>query len=69
MKLRKINESRYCDEETGTYFRFLFDVSDDKAERMIRTDMECFLSQYPAEDYFGGDRLILDLGPVNPPAA
>jgi hypothetical protein len=68
MKLRKIDSHRYCDDETGTYFQFpLFDLSQQEAEKWIRADMECFLGQYPSEDYFGTDRLILELGRSVPP--
>jgi hypothetical protein len=67
MRLRKINERRFCDDETGTYLRFLFPVSEAAAERMILVDRDCFLSQHSSDDYFGGDRMILDIGPVDPP--
>jgi hypothetical protein len=62
MKLRKINEQRYCDDETGTYFHFGFDAAPEQATEMIQTDMRIFLSKYPTDDYFGTDRWIVNVG-------
>lgn len=68
MKLRKIDSHRFCDDDTGTYFQFpIINLSQEEAEEWIRADIECYLGQYPSENYFGTERLVLKLGRIDMP--
>ena len=63
MRLRKINSRRYCDDETGTYFDFHFDVTPEKAKELIETDLRCFLLNGGLlENYHGTERWVVNLG-------
>ena len=69
MKLRRIDMQNYVDDETGTYFYLpLHDVDNfEQAEAMIQMDIDCYLGQYPAEDYWGTRRTVLPIVHLDPP--
>lgn len=62
MRLRRINEQRYCDDETGTYYDLWEKVSLEEAADLIEKDRKIYLSKHPGEDYFGTNRTVLRLG-------
>jgi hypothetical protein len=62
MKLRKINARRYADDETGTYFDFAQDMTPEQAQEQVEMHQRIFLSKYPAEEWFGTDRILPPIG-------
>lgn len=66
MKLRRISALRYCDDDTGTYFDFWDEVSDEQALKMIELHQRCQLTRCPTEEYFGTNQGVGNLGKRRP---
>jgi len=68
MKLRRINALRYCDDETGTYYVFLSETTQEQAEEQVEIHLCCYLNNgYSPSDWFGTERTLPRLRRLKPP--